>query len=74
MAIEEFKKFKCDMCGKEEIKQGCWLPKEWLHFLLDKKRNGLKNIEKQFCSDKCTLKYFHTVKRLEFAESDNNYC
>jgi len=68
MSIVEYRKVKCDECGKEvTIKEaGYSIPFGWyeLGITLGKKSHGQGVYDKELCSKKCILKHANNLKKI----------
>jgi len=67
MSIVNFRKVKCDNCGKEEtIEGGCNLPFGWLEVQITEWQgnSGRTRFDKEVCNDKCALELIHKLKKI----------
>ncbi len=67
MAIVDYRKVKCDECGKEEeIKDGGTKPSRWLEVNITEwlGNSGRGRFGKEVCSEKCALKIIHKLKKI----------
>lgn len=72
MAIIEYRKVKCDECGKEEeIKDGGTRPTHWLEISITDwaGSTGHGRLNREVCSEKCALKLIHNLKKLPKQET-----
>jgi len=67
MAIVEYRKVKCDECGKEEIVKhsGCY-PDNWLVISIFKwsGNTGRGRLNKEVCSEKCAINLMKKLKKI----------
>ncbi len=67
MTIVEYRKVKCDECGKEEeIKSGGCKPTNWLEISVVEWHgsSGEGRLNKEVCSEKCALELMKKLKKI----------
>lgn len=67
MAVVEYRKVKCDECGKEvEIKEPMHLPCSWLEIDITEccGASGTVVLSKEVCSRKCALNMLKKLKKI----------
>lgn len=67
MVIVEYRKVKCDECGKEEeIKDGGTKPSRWLEVSIVEwfGSTGEGRLSKEVCSEKCAFKLIKKLKKI----------
>ena len=65
--VDEYRKVKCDNCGKEKIvDHSGQYPSNWLIILITEwiGLGGYKRYNKDVCSDKCALKLLHNLNKI----------
>ncbi len=72
MAIVEYRKVKCDECGKEEeVKYSGSRPSSWLEINIVSwfGSTGDTLLNKEVCSEKCALKLIKKLKKIPKKET-----
>ena len=72
MVIIEYRKVKCDECGKkEEIKEGGTKPTNWFEVSIAQwfGNTGNVRLNKEVCSEKCALKLIKKLKGIPKQET-----
>jgi len=67
MAIIDYRKVKCDNCGKEEeIKDGGCKPSHWLEISIVEwfGNSGEGRLNKEVCSEKCAIELMSNLKKI----------
>lgn len=65
--IVEYRKVKCDSCGKEQtVKEPIEMPFSWLNINILENKNdyGRSVLDKDICSRQCALKFLHQLKKI----------
>ncbi len=76
MAIINYRKVKCDECGKEEeIKDSGSRPSNWFEVSITEwfGSSGYGRFGKEVCTEKCALKIIHKLKKIPKRESVHIY-
>ena len=71
--IVEYRKVKCDNCGKEEeVKHSGTKPTHWLEISITdwKGNSGYGRLNREVCSEKCALEL---IKNLKEIPKEENY-
>ena len=72
MTIVEYRKVKCDECGKEEeIKHGGTKPSNWFEVSIIEwsGSSGEGRLNKEVCSEECALKLIKKLKEIPKKET-----
>ncbi len=72
MTVIEYRKVKCDNCGKEEVvKNDGWRPSHWLEISITEwsERVGEGRLNKEVCSEKCALELLKNLKEIPKKET-----
>ncbi len=72
MTIVEYRKVKCDECGKEEeVKDSGCYPDNWLVISIFQwsGNSGRRRLEKEVCSEKCAIKLLKKLKKIPKLET-----
>lgn len=72
MTIVDYRKVKCDECGKEEeVKGSGSRPSRWLEISITgwEGNSGMGRLNREVCSEKCALKLLNKLK--EIPEKEN---
>ena len=72
MAVIEYRKVKCDECGKEEeIKYGGTRPSNWLEISITEWHgsSGDIRLNREICSEECALKLIKKLKEIPKRET-----
>ena len=72
MVVIEYRKVKCDECGKEEeIESGGSRPTNWLEISITEwfGNNGNVRLNREVCSEKCALKLIKKLKEIPKQEA-----
>ena len=72
MTVIEYRKVKCDECGKEEVvKDDGWRPYNWLEISIVEwnKSVGEGRLNKEVCSEECALKLIKKLKEIPKKET-----
>jgi len=67
MAIVNYRKVKCDECGKEEeVKDGGEKPSQWLEISIVEwfGNSGEGRLQREVCSEECALKLLKELKKI----------
>ncbi|MCD6496563.1 MAG: hypothetical protein J7K54_04800 [Candidatus Aenigmarchaeota archaeon] len=67
MSIAEYRRIRCDSCGKEEtVRNGYDLPYGWFTITAAESLGPVEvtRFEKDACSEKCVLEIMHGLKKL----------
>ncbi len=74
--IIEYRKVKCDNCGKEEeIKDGGTRPSNWFEISITEwsGNSGYGRFCKEVCTEKCALEVIHKLKKIPEREPIHIY-
>jgi len=72
MTVVNYRKVKCDECGKEEeIKDGGSKPSHWLEISVVEwfGNSGEGRLNKEVCSEKCALRLLKKLKKIPKKET-----
>lgn len=72
MAVIEYRKVKCDECGKEEeIKYGGTKPTNWFEISITQwsGNNGDGRLNREVCNEECALKLMKKLKEIPKQEN-----
>ena len=67
MSIVEYRKLKCDNCGKEEEVKGAGsYPNKWLEISIYEwsGTSGERRYEKEVCGDKCAIELMKKLEKI----------